>query len=238
MTPHSGPLTVVMPAYNEEAAIEGAVEEVRTRVLDRVEGADLVVVDDGSTDGTSAKLRGLAEADPRVRIVRQANQGHGPALIRGMDEARGNRVLLVDSDRQIPLDDFPLWWAEAQGAHGVFGVRRERHDPPVRLRLTRLIHAVLPRLFGVSLADANVPCKLFVRSLWEEARAYIPPGTLAPSLFLAVFAARRGHDIRHVPVPHRARSTGVESLRKLRLATFAGRAFLQLLAFRWSLRRA
>lgn len=238
MIPHPRPLTVVMPVYNEEAAIEKAVEEVRALVLDHVRGADLVVVDDGSTDGTPARLRGLAESDPRVRVVRQSNQGHGPAIIHGMNEARGSRVLLVDSDQQIPLDDFPRWWVEAQGAHGVFGMRHERNDPPVRLRLTRLIHAVLPPLFGVSPPDANVPCKLFLRSLWDEARAFIPPRTLAPSLFLALFAARRGYDIRHVRVPHRPRSTGVESLRKLRLATFAGRAFLQLLAFRWRLRRA
>jgi hypothetical protein len=80
--------------------------------------------------------------------------------------------------------------------------------------------------------DANVPFKLMRRVVWEDARALIPADTLAPSLFLAVFAARRGYRVAHIEVAHRERQTGVVSIRRWRLLKFCARAFRQLLTFR------
>lgn len=231
------PLSVVMPAYNEEGAIEAAVAEVREWVLDRVSGAELVVVNDGSRDRTGPLLDAIAAGNPRVRVIHRPNGGHGPALRTGLEAARGDRLLLVDSDRQIPLSAFaPLWDAVEAGADAAFGVRAQRHDPALRLTLTRFIRRTLPLLFGVRLTDANVPFKLVRRRLWEDARPLIPEDTLAPSLFLAVFAAARGYRITAVAVPHRERQTGVVSIRRWRLLKFCARAFRQLLAFRRRLR--
>ena len=107
----SVPLTVIMPVYNEEGAIALAVEEVRRHVLNAVPGADFVVVDDGSRDGTPALLDELARGDARLRVIHQANCGHGGALLTGLAQAAGQHVLLIDSDRQIPLDGFAAAWA-------------------------------------------------------------------------------------------------------------------------------
>ena len=227
------PLSVVMPAYNEEGAIEAAVAEVREWVLDRVPGSELVVVDDGSRDGTGAILDRAAAGDPRVRVVHKKNGGHGPALRTGIEAARGARLFLIDSDRQIPLSAFvPLWSAVEGGRPAAFGVREHRDDPRLRLVLTRVIRASIPLLFGVRFTDANIPFKLFPRAWWDEARPLIPEDTLAPSLFLAVFARSRGYDIAEIGVPHRERQTGVVSIRRWRLLKFCARAFRQLLDFR------
>lgn len=226
-------LSVVMPAYNEEGAIEAAVAEVREHVLDRVPGAELVVVNDGSRDRTGALLDALAAADPRVRPLHQANGGHGAALRAGLDAARGDYLFLLDSDRQIPLDRFLDAWELAHAGHdGVFGVRRRRHDPRLRLVLTRVIHAVLRLLLGVTVRDANVPYKLVRREAWQAARADIPPGTLAPSLFLAAWMQRHGRPIAELDVTHRERSTGVVSIRRWKLLKFCARGFRQLWDFR------
>jgi glycosyltransferase involved in cell wall biosynthesis len=231
------PLSVVMPAYNEEGAIAAAVAEVCTHVLDRVSAAELIVVNDGSRDQTGAILDQIAAGDARVRVVHQKNGGHGAALMTGLANATGERVFLIDSDRQIPLDTFPrLWQALEGGRAAAFGVRRVRHDPALRLGLTRMVRSSLRVLFGVRLSDANVPFKLLPRSLWQEARPLIPDGTLAPSLLLAVFAARRGVDIAEVDVPHRERATGVVSIRRWRLLKFCSRALAQLLVFRRQLK--
>jgi dolichol-phosphate mannosyltransferase len=230
-------LTVVMPAYNEEAAIEDAVADVRAEILDIVPGAELLVVDDGSRDHTGAILDRLAAADPRVRVVHQPNGGHGAALRTGMEQATGKFMFLIDSDRQIPIEAFPPLWAAVRGRDGAFGVRADRHDPALRLALTGLIRRVLLLVFGVSLRDANVPFKVIRRSVWLKARDLIPEGTLAPSLFLAVFARVRGLDVVELEVPHRARATGVVSIRRGKLLKFCARAFRQLLAFRGRLRR-
>jgi glycosyltransferase involved in cell wall biosynthesis len=226
-------LSVVMPAYNEEGAIEAAVNEVREFVLDRVADSELVVVNDGSRDGTRAILDRLAAADARVRVVHRVNGGHGPALRTAIDTARGNVLLLIDSDRQIPLTSLaPLWQAMCDGADGAFGVRAKREDPAFRLWLTKVIRQVLPLLFGVRLQDANVPFKCVRRSLWEAARPHIPEDTLAPSLFLALFAAKRGYRVQFFPVEHRERATGVVSIRRWKLVKFCARAFRQLITFR------
>jgi glycosyltransferase involved in cell wall biosynthesis len=231
------PLSVVMPAYNEEAAIDEAVGEVQRQVLDVIPGADLIVVDDGSRDRTGTILDAISAADPRVKVVHQPNGGHGAALRTGMERAVGQFLFLIDSDRQVPIEAFAGLWDAGRGRDGAFGVRVQRHDPALRLALTGLIRRVLRVLFGVSLRDPNVPFKVIRRSGWLDARGMIPEGTLAPSLFLAVFARSRGLDIVELEVPHRARATGVVSIRRWKLLKFCSRAFRQLLAFQKELRR-
>ena len=90
-------------------------------------------------------------------------------------------------------------------------------------------------MFGVRLYDANVPYKLLRRSIWTEASTYIPAGTLAPSLFLAIFARRRGYDIAEMDIVHKERETGVVSIRRMKLLKFCARAFWQMVAFRRSM---
>jgi hypothetical protein len=87
-------------------------------------------------------------------------------------------------------------------------------------------------LFATRLRDPNCPFKIFRRSAWLELRERVPPGTLAPSIFLAVLLARRGQAPAQIEVPHRERSSGSGSLRPLRLAGFCVRALGQLLALR------
>lgn len=227
------PLSVVMPVYNEEDAILAAVEEVQRLVLDHVPGSELVVVNDGSRDRTGPLLEGAAAQDPRVRVIHQPNTGHGGAVMAALGAARGEFVFLLDSDRQIPLDDFPTAWAEiAAGRDAVFGVRRRRHDPALRLYLTRVIRAAVRLMFGVRLHDANVPYKLLRKSIWDEARPLVPDGTLAPSLFLAIIAKRRGHDIVEIDVAHKERDTGEVSIRRMKLLEFCARGLSQMLTLR------
>jgi glycosyltransferase involved in cell wall biosynthesis len=231
------PLSVIMPAYNEEGAIADAVRDVQEHVFPVVPGAELVVVDDGSRDRTGAILDRLASDEPRLRVVHKANGGHGPALRTGLDAASGDWFFLVDSDRQIPLSAFPGLWEAARPRAGAFGVRVKRTDARIRLALTAVIRAALVPLFGVRLRDANVPFKVFRRSAWDEARRLIPADTLAPSLFLAVFMARRGFEVARVEVPHKDRETGTVSIRRWKLLKFCARAFGQLLVFRTRLNR-
>ncbi|MGE3863039.1 MAG: glycosyltransferase family 2 protein, partial [Burkholderiaceae bacterium] len=94
-------LSVLMPAYNEAANIAAAIADVVEQVFPLVPSAELIVVDDGSRDETGELARRAGAGDPRIRVVTQTNAGHGPALVRGIREARGDWCLLLDSDRQI-----------------------------------------------------------------------------------------------------------------------------------------
>jgi glycosyltransferase involved in cell wall biosynthesis len=237
--PNPVPLSVTMPVYNEQEAIVDAVGDVMNDVLRHVPGAELVVVNDGSRDDTGRLLDDMAVNDPRLRVVHQQNRGHGGALMAALEQARGEFVFLVDSDRQVPLGTFRDAWAQVQaGRDGVFGVRRRRHDPQLRLYLTRVIRWSIALVFGVRIHDANVPYKLIRRRIWEEARVCIPPNTLAPSLFLAIFARTRGFDIAEIDVVHKERDTGEVSIRRMKLLRFCARGLRQMLTFRRCLRHA
>jgi len=234
MPPFATRLTVVMPAYNEQACIEAAVDDVRRHVLDVVQESSLLVVNDGSTDSTGELLDDFARRDDRVQVAHRENGGHGPALITGLNQSRSTYVLLVDSDLQIPLSEFDTLWKELTelDRDAVLGVRRQRDDPRIRLVLSRFIRFCLRILFGVELRDANCPFKLLRRSVWDQARHLIPEDTLAPSLFLAIFAKTRGYDVSEREVAHLRRAAGEVSIKRWSLLRFCARAFRQLLAFR------
>src|SRR3954453_20637355 len=132
--PPKTPLTVVMPVYNEQDAVLLALDDVKQNVLDVIHGSELVAVNDGSKDQSGRLLDEAAKKDVRLRVIHQQNRGHGGALMTALDAARGEYVLLVDSDRQISLESFSAAWREIEnGRDCVFGVRRRRHDPRIRL---------------------------------------------------------------------------------------------------------
>jgi dolichol-phosphate mannosyltransferase len=235
--PVSGSLAVVMPAYNEAAVIDEAVSEVKQAVLSRTPGSKLIVVDDGSRDGTGTILDRLAAADTRITVIHQNNRGHGSALLTGLDHATATWILLIDSDRQIPLDAFERAWALRNGYQAVLGARTGRDDPLVRRLITAVLRLALRTLLAVDLSDPNVPFKLLRLDVVQRARRLIPDGTSVPSVFLSAFIVQRGLAFAVLPVPYRQRQAGQGSLQSWRLWKFALRAMLELAAFSIRLRR-
>jgi glycosyltransferase involved in cell wall biosynthesis len=221
-----------MPVFNEEDSVTAAVEDVRANVLDQVQGSELWVLDDGSRDRTPSILDQLAAGDPRLHIVHQPNGGHGAALLAGVARARGDWVLLVDGDRQIPLDAFTDAWERRRGLDAIFGARLDRHDPLVRKLVTTALKWQVRLIFGAQIADPNAPFKLVSRRLLDGARKVIPDDCLIPSVFLAVYAHRAGWRFASFEIGYRKRSAGQTSLRKLKLLKFSARSLGQLAAFR------
>ncbi len=234
MTASQASLSVIMPVYNEQDAILLAIDDVQRHVLDLVPGSELVVVDDGSRDNTAALVDEAAAKDNRIRVLHKPNGGHGSAVLAGLNVATGDYLFLIDSDRQIPLDEFPVAWdvLMKSGSDAVFGVRRRRYDPAFRLYLTALVRHSVQVLFRVKLYDANVPYKLFRRAVWNDARECVPDGTLAPSLFLAIVAKARGYNVVEINVTHKERDTGEVSLRRMKLLKFCAAGMSQMLELR------
>ncbi|MDQ6820958.1 MAG: glycosyltransferase family 2 protein [Actinomycetota bacterium] len=128
-------LSVVAPVYNEE----GTIGEFYSRVCSALQGVpfELLLVDDGSTDGSSVELETLAAGDPRVRVVYLSrNFGHQTALTAGLDHARGDAVVMLDADLQDPPElivrMLDHWRA---GCDVVYAVREQR-DGESRFKLT------------------------------------------------------------------------------------------------------
>jgi dolichol-phosphate mannosyltransferase len=232
-------LSIVLPAHNEEGAIVTVVEEVGSAIAARFERAEIVVVDDASTDGTAAALAELAAQDGRLRVLRsETNRGHGPSVLRGLAAARGDWIFQLDSDGQSVVPEFWDLWDRHRDADVILGFRRHRRDPVHRLALSRVVAVVVSSLAGRRLHDPNVPFRLFRRVVWEDLRTLVGETALAPSILMSMGAALRGWRIVEVPVSHRARRHGRSSLRAVRLVAFSLRGLAELVRFRVAVARA
>jgi dolichol-phosphate mannosyltransferase len=232
-------LSVVMPVYNEEAILEELVHELEREVVEALEGVEVIVVDDCSTDGTPEILARLADRREWLRVERfDANRGHGPSVVHGLDLARGDWLFQLDSDGQFSVADFWKLWEHRSSADLVLGVRIRRRDPRHRLLLSRAVRLVASALAGRPVVDANSPFRLVRRSLWADLRPRIGTATLAPSIFIVVGTLVCNHRLVEVPVGHRSRAHGTSSLRALRLLRFSLRGLAQLLRFRLALTHA
>lgn len=225
-------LSIVMPAYNEEVAIAAAVEDILTHVVPAVGSAEIVVVNDGSKDRTAAILKELASREPRLTVIDRANGGHGPALITGLNAARGQSLLLLDSDRQIALDGFADVWRAYKSGDAFIGIRAARHDGPLRAVISRTMRAFLGLTFGKVPRDPNIPFKLVGRTAWAKAAPAIGPDNPLPSVLLALHLAMSGAVIVQEPIRHRAREGSVSELRGMKLVRFCILAARTLIAFR------
>lgn len=211
-------LSVVVPVYNEEECIEEVLRSIDREIVAKLDSSELIVVDDGSKDGTARVLESLTSSMPRLRVLTQSpNQGHGPAIRRGFQEARGEYVFHMDSDNQFKPEEFWRLWAVRDDADLVLGYREVRHDPVLRLFITRVVRLLNLLLFGRYLRDANVPFKLMRASCLRDLLAEIPADTFAPSILIAGLAANRGLRLCQLPVTHLPRLTGQCSILRWKL---------------------
>jgi dolichol-phosphate mannosyltransferase len=148
-------LSIVVPIHNEQESL-GQLEERLTRVLDSIgEPAEVILVDDGSTDQTPVQMGVLAQRDPRYKVVTLSrNFGHQIAITAGLDRASGNAVVIMDGDLQDPPEVIPELVARwREGNDVVYAVRARREGEPF---FRRLRAAVFYRFFRV-VTDLDAP---------------------------------------------------------------------------------
>ena len=200
-------ITAVLPAYNEAAVIASTARRV-DGVLSR-SGAvewEIVVVDDGSHDGTGDAVRALAGELPEIRVVAHpVNRGYGAALRSGFDGARSEAIWLLDSDGQFDPADLALLLPHYGHDAVVAGHRVRRSDPLGRRLSNRAFFALVRLSVGRLAADINCGFKLFPRAVGEGLTA---DGAMV-STELLLRAHRAGYRIVDVPVSHHPRTSGV-----------------------------
>jgi undecaprenyl-phosphate 4-deoxy-4-formamido-L-arabinose transferase len=198
-------VSVVVPLHNEEATLRELVERVSAVLAARGAGFEIVLVDDGSTDGTAAILADLAAANPAVRVFTfSRNFGQAAALCCGLFESRGRVVVTMDGDLQNPPEEIPrLLDALGPGVDLVTARRAVRHETAWRWAGSRLVHWIARLLVGADLEDFGGQFKAYRREVVEAARTAWAPGK--PFFALAVWL---GFRVVEIPVRHEARRAG------------------------------
>jgi undecaprenyl-phosphate 4-deoxy-4-formamido-L-arabinose transferase len=208
-------LSVVVTLYDEE----GTIEELHRRVSETLAGRDyeLILVDDGSRDGTWALVEGLRARDERLRAVRfKRNFGQHPAMHAGLARARGSIVVTMDGDLQNQPEDIPRLVAAVEGGADVASGRRAaRHDSWGRTLPSRLINGMLRRFTGVDISDFGCAFNAYRRS------AVTPMlGAIGKQKFTKALILSGGASVVEVDVGHAARvgNSRYSPLRLTRLA--------------------
>ncbi len=223
--------SIVIPAYNERARICNALEEVTACIRTRGWRAEVLVVDDGSTDNTRALVTKFAVTHPEVRLLRNpSNCGKGYSVRHGMLEAAGEIVMFTDADLSAPIEEAELLFAAIRnGADIAIGSRwldRDRqttHQPLYRRFFGRCFNAVTRLLMQLPFADTQCGFKAFRRSTARDIFQLqrIQRWGFDPELLF--IALQHGYRIAEVPVSwgHDERSRisylrdGMQMLREL-----------------------
>lgn len=199
-------LSVVIPLFNEE----GNIEPLYSRLKEALEGFgvdyEIIMVDDGSTDGSFKILKGLQAKDPLLRVVRlRRNFGQTAAFAAGFDYARGEVIVTLDADLQNDPADIPALLAKIEEGYDVVsGWRVERKDPFLSRRLPSIVaNFLISQVIGVRLHDYGCSLKAYRREVIENIDLY---GEL--HRFIPALASWMGISLAEVPVSHQERRFG------------------------------
>ena len=202
-------ISVVVPIYNEEeslAILHGEIATALDSMGERGQRAEVLYVDDCSTDSSLREMLRLRASDPRVRVIKfRRNSGQTAALAAGFDESRGDIVITLDGDLQNDPADIPRLVAELD--HGfdiVAGWRKKRHDGFILRRLPSMIaNRLIAQVTGVSIHDTGCTLKAFRAELVKTMTIYAEQHR-----FLPVLSAGSGARVTELVVNHRPRQFG------------------------------
>lgn len=221
-------LSVVVPVYNEIGCLDSLVERVRVALDSAAVDWELVLVDDGSTDGSGEKMDELAAADERIRALHfVANCGQTSGLDAGFRHARGRYIGLLDADLQTYPEDLPqlLHTLRDEGLDSVVGIRADRRDTGWRKFSSWFANGVRNRLTREDIIDTGCPIKVFRAEAIRSVKLFTGMHRFLPTLL-----RMEGFSVRQVPVRHASRLTGSSKYGTLDRA-FSG--LRDALAVRW-----
>ena len=199
-------LSIVIPVYNEAESLAELDTRLRT-VLDEIgEPTEILLIDDGSRDGSWQRMVAIGNGDPRYRMVRlRRNYGQSAALAAGIDLAIGEYIVLMDADLQNDPADIPKLLATVrEGFDLVSGWRKDRHDDYVSRRLpSEIANRIIASVTGVPLHDVGCTLKMYRAEFIKDVQIY---GEM--HRFLPALVKQAGGTITEVVVNHHARKYG------------------------------
>lgn len=219
-------LSVVAPVYNEVDNLEPLVDELVGVLRPLGLPFEIVLVDDGSRDGSASKIDDLARRHAEVRGVHfRANRGQTAAFDAGFKHARGEVVVTIDADLQNDPKDIPALLSALAGHDAAVGYRAARRDDAVRRFSSKFANAVRNRISGDDIIDTGCSLKAFRAEALRSIKLYTGMHRFLPTLIRI-----EGGSVVQIPVSHRPRLKGQS---KYGVWNRVFRSFVDLLAVRW-----
>ena len=198
-------LSIVIPAFNEADNLDPLLGELRAALAAVPGSHEIVLVDDGSSDGTAERIALEAGRDPRIRaVLLEKNSGQSAALAAGLIRARGRIIVTLDADLQNDPADLPRVLAALEQADVVSGIRVGRRDTWVRLVSSRIANGTRRMVLGDAVTDIGCSFKAYRREALEDLPMFVGVHRFLPAL-----CAFRGARVVEVPLTHRARRHGL-----------------------------
>jgi dolichol-phosphate mannosyltransferase len=228
-------LSVIIPARDEEGCIARTVEHLHLELNLQHIPHEIVAVDDGSKDATWPILQDLAQKFPEVRPVRNDGlHGFGRAVVKGIDCARGDAIVVMMADESDDCRDVVRYWhALDDGWDCVFGSRFIKGGglidyPWLKLRLNRLANLFIRLLFRIDLNDTTNAFKGYRKTTLDGCRPFLSPH-FNLTVELPLKAVIRGYSWKVIPITWRNRRTGEA---KLKIKEMGSRYFF-IVAYVW-----
>jgi glycosyltransferase involved in cell wall biosynthesis len=200
-------LSVVFPAFNEEANIRAVVENAYRTVPKLAPIFEIIVANDGSKDRTGEICDRLVEELPGVRVVHHPrNRGYGAALKSGITLARYDLIFFTDADGQFDLNEVAALLEQADSYDIVAGYRARRQDPPHRLLFAWGWNVLVRLVLGVRVRDIDCAFKVFNRHVFDKVQINSVGAMVNTEIFAQV--SRFGMTVKEVPVSHFPRRHG------------------------------
>jgi len=222
-------ISVFFPAYNEEKNITSTVIKAQTKLNSIAKKYEIIVVNDGSSDQTDAKVKALIKKNNRIRLISHSpNQGYGAALKTGISQCKYNLICYTDSDGQFKFSEITKFIKKInQGADMVVGYRVNRTDTPYRRLMAKVLHLVGLALFKINVKDVDCGFKVFKKKVTDS----IGPLKTASAITeteLVTRTKRASFKIDQVPVAHHSRTGGEQTGGRPQVIIKAAREGLQL----------
>lgn len=209
-------VTCVLPAYNEAECLEDTIVEWAAALAGCTSAFEIVVVDDGSTDGSAELLRQLRTRVRNLRVItHQTNRGYGAALAVGFAEASFPLACFVDADGQYDPADLAVMLERIADADIVVGYRVRRADSGLRRFLSNGYNGLTRALIGGSIRDLNCAFKLMPADTFR--RLGVTATDFMVNAELVLRARHAGLVVTEVPVRHRYRRAGHSKVRPIHI---------------------
>jgi glycosyltransferase involved in cell wall biosynthesis len=211
-------ITEIILAFEDAPALPELIRAMNAALPALADEYEIIIVDDGSTDGTASLVGSLRPEIPRLRLIRhEKNCGVGAAFRSGVLAARFDVIGYTDGDAQYSLSDLPRMFAALSSADAVSGVRARRADPFHRTIVSRCYNFLLRLVYGLPLHDTNSGLKLYRREFLDSAMPLRSDGPFfdAEVMIKGVHAGKRvvETDVQHLRRRHgQARGANLSSI--------------------------